>query len=77
MNRVQQNLQSQLKIQGLTQRQLADAMGVHHQAISRVLRSAGPPSVRTVQRIADGLGVDIVCMFLPIPLNSKKLTDPV
>jgi transcriptional regulator with XRE-family HTH domain len=41
-----------------TQKQLADASGVHVNTINRIEREGAPAELRTVQKLADALGVE-------------------
>ncbi len=50
----------QRKVRGLTQRQLADRMGVPQSVVGRFETAGRSPSFSTLCRLADGLGVRIV-----------------
>lgn len=52
-----------LKEKGLTQKDLADKMGVAEISLSRSIN--GNPNLSTLQKIADALGVKIEELFAP------------
>lgn len=56
---------------GLTQKGLSMLTGVTQADISKLERGIGNPSLKTLQRIADGLG-----MKLKLILEPKSLTSP-
>ena len=43
-----------------TQKQLAEKTGIHQAEISKIERGIGNPSIQTLQRLADGLGIELV-----------------
>lgn len=45
---------------GLTQAELAERCGLHQADISRIERGTKSPTTRTLQRIADALGADLL-----------------
>lgn len=49
----------------LTQKQLAEATGIHQADISRLENGTGNPSLRTLKRLADGLGMTLKVEFIP------------
>ena len=53
---------------GVTQKQLAEKTGIYQADISKIERGLSNPSIGTLQRLADGMG-------LQIEINFKK-TDP-
>lgn len=61
------NIDTMLRIQeickekGITMQQLADKMGITYQALYASL--AGNPTIRTLEKIANILNVDIVTLF--------------
>lgn len=59
------------KSEGLTQKGLSILTGVTQADISKLERGIGNPSLKTLQRIADGLG-----MKLKLILEPKSLTSP-
>jgi ribosome-binding protein aMBF1 (putative translation factor) len=48
---------------GLTQQELAERIGTSHSAISRLETGQHPTSVRTLERLAEGLGLRLVVGF--------------
>jgi ribosome-binding protein aMBF1 (putative translation factor) len=48
---------------GMTQQELAERVGTSHSAISRLESGQHPTSVRTLERIASGLGLKLVVGF--------------
>ena len=49
----------------LTQKQLADATGITQADISRLENGTGNPSIRTLKRLAAGLGMTLKVEFVP------------
>ena len=52
--------------QGMTQQQLAEKTGIKQGDISKLERGNGNPSLRTLQRLADGLGMKLSITFTPL-----------
>ena len=50
---------------GLTQELLARAVGIHSQSISRYEVGRVSPTLRTLVRLADAVGLDLVVSFAP------------
>lgn len=50
----------------MTQRQLAESTGIYQSEISKVERGIGNPSLSTIVRLAEGLGMRLVMDFQPI-----------
>ena len=53
--------------QQMTQKQLADLTGITQADISRLENGTGNPSIRTLQRLAAGLGMMVKLEFIPLP----------
>lgn len=53
------------KESGLTQKQLSERTGVAQTDISRLERGNGNPSLRTLQRLAAGMGMRVKIEFVP------------
>ena len=51
----------------LTQEQLAEATGINQANISRLEHGTANPSLRTLKRLAAGLGTQLKLEFVPIP----------
>ena len=51
----------------LTQQQLAEATGIAQADISRLENGTGNPSLRTLKRLAAGMGMTLKLEFVPIP----------
>ena len=49
---------------GMTQRQLSEATGIYQADISKIERGLANPSVSTLKRLADGLGMKLSIEFL-------------
>lgn len=49
---------------GMTQKQLAEATGIYQADISKIERGLANPSLSTLQRLADGLGMRLSIDFL-------------
>ena len=54
------------KRSGLTQKQLAEKTGINQGDISRMENGNGNPSLRTLQRLAAGMGMQMHLTFTPI-----------
>ena len=54
------------KATGMTQKQLAEVTGINQADISKLERGSGNPSLRTLQRLAAGMGMRIKLEFEPI-----------
>ena len=50
---------------GMTQKQLADKTGIAQADISKLERGNANPSLRTLQRLAAGMGMQIKIEFVP------------
>ncbi len=48
---------------GMTQKQLAERTGIHQSDISKLERGHGNPSLRTLIRLAEGLGMKLKVEF--------------
>ena len=55
----------------LTQKQLSEATGIAQADISRLENGTGNPSIRTLKRLAAGLGMHLKLEFVPLTLTSK------
>lgn len=54
------------KATGMTQKQLAEVTGINQADISKLERGSGNPSLRTLQRLAAGMGMRVKLEFEPI-----------
>lgn len=61
------------KTSGLTQKQLSEKTGIAQADISKLESGNGNPSVRTLQRLAAGMGMQLVIHFLPLQDHLKEL----
>lgn len=50
---------------GLTQKQLSEKVGIYQADISKIERGIGNPSISTLQRLADGMGMSVNIEFVP------------
>lgn len=50
----------------ITQKQLADITGIPQADISRLENGNANPSLRTLQRLADGMGMKLKLEFVPV-----------
>lgn len=53
------------KTAGLTQKDLADRTGIAQADISKLENGNANPSLRTLQRLADGMGMKLKLEFIP------------
>ena len=51
---------------GLTQKQLSEITGITQADISRLENGTGNPSIRTLKRLANGLGMQLKLEFTPL-----------
>ena len=54
------------KVSGLTQKQLAERTGIAQSDISKLETGNANPSLKTLQRLADGMGMKLKISFQPI-----------
>ena len=54
------------KTSGLTQKELAEKTGINQADISRIENMNGNPSLRTLKRLAAGMGMQLHLSFTPI-----------
>lgn len=54
------------KASGLTQKQLAERTGIAQADISKLENGSANPSLRTLRRLAEGMGMQIKLEFVPI-----------
>lgn len=55
----------------LTQKQLAELTGITQADISRLENGTANPSIRTLQRLAAGLGMMVKVEFVPLPVAKE------
>lgn len=60
------------KATGLTQEQLAKATGIDQANISKLQNGTANPSLRTLKRLAAGMGMALKVEFVPIPHASGQ-----
>ena len=53
------------KVAGLTQHELSNRTGIAQSDISKLENGFANPSIRTLQRLADGMGMRLKIEFLP------------
>ena len=53
------------KTTGMTQKQLAEKTGITQADISRLENGSANPSLKTLQRLAEGMGMKLKLEFLP------------
>ena len=54
------------KASGITQKELAERTGIAQSDISKLENGSGNPSLRTLQRLAAGMGMKLQLAFTPI-----------
>ena len=59
------------KLRGLTQEQLADVTGIHQTNISKLESGTANPSLRTLKRLAAGMGMKLKLEFVPAQSDSS------
>jgi DNA-binding XRE family transcriptional regulator len=65
MSLLAENLMRAREEAGMTQRQLAEAVGIYQADISKIERGISNPSVSTLNRLAEGLGMKLKIEFHP------------
>lgn len=55
------------KASGLTQKQLSERTGIAQGDISKLENGSANPSLKTLQRLAAGMGMQLKLEFVPIP----------
>ncbi len=60
------------KSSGLTQKQLSERTGIAQADISKLENGSGNPSLKTLKRLAAGMGMIIKVEFLPIETAYNK-----
>lgn len=63
---IRSNVKSLCKLQGITQKELAAKIGISETSLNVSLKPDSNPSIKTIEKIADGLGVSV----------SQLLTSP-
>lgn len=69
------NVRKLLDEKGWSQLKLADESGIRAPAINRVMKGTHPPAAKTLQKIADALGVEPYLLLIPPdpkPAKNKK-----
>ncbi|MDO4961868.1 MAG: helix-turn-helix transcriptional regulator [Eubacteriales bacterium] len=56
---------------GLTQKELSERTGIAQGDISKLERGSANPSIRTLQRLAEGMGMRLRLEFLPLNSLTK------
>ena len=51
--------------QNMSQKELAEKTGIAQSEISRIEGGSRNPSVKLLQRLADGMGMDLIVSFVP------------
>ena len=66
-----QNVRRLRRLRGLTQDQLADVTGIHQTNISKLESGTANPSLRTLKRLAAGMGMKLKLEFVPAQSDSS------
>ena len=64
--RIMQAMIDARKASGMTQKQLAEKTGINQADISKLERGSANPSLRTLQRLAAGMGMRLKLEFEPM-----------
>lgn len=51
--------------QNMTQKELAERSGIRQSNISRIEKGASSPNISTLQKLAEGLGMNLQVKFVP------------
>ena len=60
-----ENLSKAREISGITQKELAETTGIYQSDISKIERAKANPSVKLLERLADGMNMEIKIKFIP------------
>ena len=60
-----ENLAKARDIAGITQKELAERTGIYQADISKIERGIANPSLSTLKRLADGMGMELQLTFKP------------
>lgn len=60
------------KSQNLTQKQLAELVGIDQGDISKLENGLRNPTIQLLKRIADSMNMTLKIEFIPKPQNNKK-----
>ena len=60
-----ENLSKAREISGITQKELAETTGIYQSDISKIERAKANPSVKLLERLADGMNMEIKIEFIP------------
>lgn len=60
-----ENLEKARDIAGITQKELAERTGIYQADISKIERGIANPSLSTLKRLADGMGMELQLTFKP------------
>lgn len=52
-------------VAGITQKELAERTGIYQADISKIERGIANPSLATLKRLADGMGMELQLTFKP------------
>ena len=69
-----ENLTQARESTGLTQKQLSDLTGIYQSDISRIERGLANPSLITLKRLADGMGLQVQIDFVKSVANKEDIT---
>jgi transcriptional regulator with XRE-family HTH domain len=67
------NLLTIRELKGITQQQLADAVGANQATISKIEKGIGNPTLAMINRIAKALGVHPASLFTLDPLRQRAV----
>ena len=62
---IAENLSKAREISGITQKELAETTGIYQSDISKIERAKANPSVKLLERLADGMNMEIKIEFIP------------
>ena len=62
---------------GMTQKQLSEKTGIIQSEISKMENGNGNPSLKTLKKLAAGLGMRLVISFEPIEAETSEEAEPV
>jgi transcriptional regulator with XRE-family HTH domain len=73
LDRFATNLRAERERRGLTQERLAELADLHMTDVGRIERAERDPGVRTVAKLAAGLGIPASRLFEGVPEDSLQL----
>jgi len=75
MQYLSKNLKHLRSLHGISQRELADRIGVSHPRISEIESAHANPTLATLQAIADAFGITVSTLLRDQEKNCRKIAN--